>query len=114
MKQPENLPNQPKSEDDVERAAREMEAENNSTEVSKSPVDKSSITIHLTKPIDQSMEKLKKRRKPRKNKKIIEEDTKNAKDKNNARGGPDTRTPPDARRGSGSGPIFPLDWFRKS
>ena len=116
MKQPENPTSPPKSEDDVERAVREMEDEDSgkAAPVQKPQADKTALKIHTTVPIDKSMAKLKAHRKPRKNKKIIEEDTKNAKDKNNARGRAESRTPPDARRGSGSGPIFPLDWFRRS
>ena len=113
MKQPES-PTPPNSEDDVDKAVREMDEDGSKSQVPKPQADKADLKIHITVPIDKSMAKLKAHRKPRKNKKIIEEDTKNAKDKNNAGGGAESRTPPDARRGSGSGPIFPLDWFRKS
>ena len=119
MPQPEN-PTTPKpNKDEIDGIAGGLGEKGSSkkAQVPKPQADKADLKIHITVPIDKSMAKLKAHRKPRKNKKIIEEDTKNAKDKNNAGGGPDSRTSPDAGRGSGKsklGSIFPVDWFRKS
>ena len=117
MKQPENPTPPPKSEDDVERAVREMEDEDSGkAAVSKPQAAKADLKIHTTVPIDKSMAKLKAHRKPRKKIEDRKEGNENAKDKNNAGRGTEPRTPPDAGRGSGSsklGSIFPIDWFRK-
>lgn len=115
MTQPEN-PTPPNSEDDVDKAVRQMEDEDSgkAAPVPKSKDTEASCKIHTTVPIDKSMAKLKAHRKPRKNKKIGTEGIEDEKRKDIAGGRTESRTPPDARRGSGSGSIFPVDWFRRS
>jgi len=113
MQQPGSPTSPQPPEDDVDKAVRDMDDDAKAS-VPKPQADSAPLKIHTTQPIDKSMAKLKAHRKPRKNKNLGTEDTKNAQNKNNAGGRAADRTPPDARRGSGSGTIFPLDWFRRS
>ena len=74
---------------------------------------KAPLKIHTTKPIDQSMAKIKARRKPPKTKKISEGDD-NAESKNSGQSG---RPSGDAGRSGGTdwrrGFVLPIDLFRK-
>jgi hypothetical protein len=85
--------------------------------VQNTPPSKPAVEVHITKPIDESLAKLKKRGRPKKAKENGKENTQNAKThKDGQRRGNDRQPSSDAydkRRASGTGLIFPIDFFRK-
>ena len=116
MKQQENPTNQPTSEDDVEKAVRQMEDEDGGKkvpEVRSSKADKSSVKVHTTKPIDQSLAKIKAHRKPRKKAEVGKEGNENAENKNDARRSDGGKTGDSTDAGTGRGGfVLPIDLFR--
>lgn len=101
-----------KQEDEISRAVEEMERETGPGEssISKSKTDNPDIKVHTTKPIDKSLEKIKKRRKPRKKKEIGEENIKNDNPKKSGGNG-GRETPRNADNGKRSpGGRFGFDW----
>ena len=115
MKQPESQTNPPNSEDDVEKAVRQMEDEDagKAPKIPAVKADKSSVKVHTTKPIDQSLAKIKAHRKPRKKTEVGKEGNENAEDKNDARrsDGGKAGNPADAGTGR-RGFVLPIDLFR--